>query len=184
MSSAQDEAPDRFFATLEIARRDLAVLDYSHTKLFSATIDTDWVNSLSKDMAAAETLEAFVSRFGRFQDTVGDKLIPRALISLLERPGSMIDNLSRAERLGWIEDTEAWVAARELRNHLVHEYMTNANQFADDIRAAGGFVVMFRRSYARLLELAQERFGVAEHQLQAYLVPSADSGGKGYDKVQ
>jgi hypothetical protein len=68
----QDQAKARFLATLEIARRELAVLDYSREKIFLASIDTDWVKRLAHDMEAAETLEAFVSRFGRFQDTVGD----------------------------------------------------------------------------------------------------------------
>ena len=109
MTSAQEKAKVRFLATLEIARRELVVLEYSHSKLFSVTIDTHWVVQLRTDMDAAETLEASVSRFGRFQDTVGGKLIPRALTTLLEKPGSVIDNLSRAEQLRWITDTEAWV---------------------------------------------------------------------------
>lgn len=124
-------------------------------------------------------LEAFVARFGRFQDTVGDKLIPRALATVLEHRGSMIDNLTRAERLGWIEDTEAWVAARELRNRLVHEYMTPAGRFAADIQAAGDLAEMFRRAYASLLRVAQERFGVAENQLRAYLAPPPEQDATG-----
>lgn len=162
MSEAGDEARVRFLATLDIARRELAVLEYSHGKLFSATIDADWVRRLTDDMAAAETLEAFVSRFGRFQDTVGDKLLPRALAMLLERPRGLIDNLARAERLGWIADAESWIQARELRNRLIHEYMTDAERFAVDIRAAGGLVGMFRQSYGRFLAMAEERFGVSD----------------------
>lgn len=177
MSTKRDKSELRFLGTLEIARRELAVLDYSHQKLFSQTIDVNWAKHLANDMPAAETLEAFVSRFGRFQDTVGDKLIPRALAILLERPSSMLDNLTRAERLGWINDMEAWIAARELRNRLIHEYMTNPEQFAADIRAAGEFMEMFRHTYTRLLKLAEERLGVAEERLQMYLVskPSAPS---------
>lgn len=174
MSTKQDETRVRFLATLEIGRRELIVLEYSATKLFSATIDVAWVNRLTDDMAVAETLEAFVSRFGRLQDTLGDKLIPRALLVLLERPGSMIDNLSRAEQFGWIDNVEDWVAARELRNRLIHEYVTDPEQFAFDIRATGGFVGMFRRVYTRLVQLAQERFGVSEENFQAYLLPKAD----------
>jgi hypothetical protein len=170
LSAERDRAIARFLATLEIARRELAVLDYSHGKLFAARIDANWVRLLKDDMAAAETLEAFVSRFGRFQDTVGDKLIPRALIAMLESPRTMIDNLTRAERLGWIEDTEAWIAARELRNRLVHEYMTDTEQFAVDIRAAGEFIGIFRSSYTSLAQLARDQFGVTENQLPEYLL--------------
>jgi len=107
---------------------------------------------------------------------VGGKLSPRALTTQLEKPGSMIDNLSRAEQLGWITDTESWVAIRELRNRLVHEYVTDPGQFAADIHTAGGFVPMFRNTYESLLQIAQDRLGVAEHQLQYYLQPSTNSG--------
>jgi hypothetical protein len=169
VSGAREEARARFLATLEIARRELAVLEYSHGKLFSFQIDAEWVKRLRDDMEAAETLEAFVSRFGRFQDTVGEKLIPRALLALAERPGAMIDNLNRAERLGWVENTEAWLGARELRNRLIHEYMTDPEQFCDDIRAAGSCVSMFRHVYGTLLRTARERFGVTEQGLESYL---------------
>nr|VFJ90252.1 MAG: hypothetical protein BECKLFY1418B_GA0070995_101916 [Candidatus Kentron sp. LFY] len=171
MIGVGSDARTRFLATLEVARRELLVFGYSHTRLFSMTMDADWVRRLTDDMAAAEILEAFVSRFGRFQDTVGDKLIPRALVVLLERPRSFIDNLSRAEQLGWIENAEAWVTARELRNRLIHEYMTDANGFVADIHAAGEFIGMFRDSYASLLAIAEGRFGVPEHKLQEYLHP-------------
>ena len=85
------------------------------------TIDPDWVKQTSTDMEAAETLEALVARFGRFQYTVSRELIPRALTTRLEKPGNKIDNLSRAEQLGgWVTDTEARVRVRELRNRLGH----------------------------------------------------------------
>nr|VFK14465.1 MAG: hypothetical protein BECKLPF1236B_GA0070989_10624 [Candidatus Kentron sp. LPFa] len=53
-SWAREEAKTRFLATLEVVRRELVVLDYSHAKLFSATIDTDWVRRLTDDIAEAE----------------------------------------------------------------------------------------------------------------------------------
>lgn len=171
MNDQLRRARNRFLGTLEIVRRELAVLDYSHAKLFAQTIDAAWVDGLATQMDDAETLEAFASRFGRFQDTVGDKLIPRLLTALLERPGSQIDNLNRAERLGWIESAGAWVTARELRNRLIHEYRTDAVAFAADIRAAGAFVPMFRDTYSRLLRAGEERFGVKEQDLGEYFDP-------------
>lgn len=171
MSERLEQARGRFLGTLEIARRELAVLDYSHAKLFAQPIDGAWVRGLEGDMEAAETLEAFASRFGRFQDTVGDKLIPRLLTALLERPGSQIDNLNRAERLGWIGSTAGWITARELRNRLIQEYRTDAAAFAADIRTAGSFVPMFRDTYTRLLRVAEDRFGVQERDLGDYLDP-------------
>ena len=67
------------------------------------------------------------------------------------------------------------VTVRELRNRLLHEYVTDPAQFAADICAAGGFVPMFRKTYESLLQLAQDRLGVAEHQLQNCLQPNTSA---------
>ena len=66
----------------------------------------------------AERLEAFVSRFGRMQDTIADKLLPRWLLAQAETPGSQIETLNRAEKLGVLPDVEQWLEARKLRNHI------------------------------------------------------------------
>ncbi len=169
MTTQLEQARVRFLATLEIVRRELNVLKYSHEKLFSFSVDRAWVESLDNNMKAAETLEAFVSRFGRLQDTIGDKLIPRALTALAEHPGSMLDNLNKAERLHWLEDVNAWLSARELRNKLVHEYMTDENQFAKDINSSAQFYTMFHQVYLELLKVAEKNFGVTENELREYL---------------
>ena len=41
-----------------------------------------------------------MARFGRLQDTVGDKFLPTLLSALAETPGAAIDNLDKAEKLG------------------------------------------------------------------------------------
>lgn len=178
MSTELVEAQRRFFATLEIARRELVVLNYSHGKLFSNRIERAWVEKLATDMDAAETLESFISRYGRFQDTVGGKLIPRALAALAENPGSALDNFNRAERLELLESVEDWLTARELRNRLVHEYMIDPEKFAQDIRAAGKFVPMLRRVYQNYLHIAEDKFHVSETDLKNFVItygPSARS---------
>ena len=162
------QARNRYLATLDIVRRELHVLDYSGKKLSARPIDKEWVESLEQDMEAAEEVEAYVSRFGRLQDTMGDKLLPRSLAVALESPGSMLDNLNRAERLGWIDDVTEWVAVRELRNRLVHEYMTNAQRFAEDLATTLGYVPKLRQVYQRYLALAKKQFGVAENELENY----------------
>ena len=42
---------------------------------------------------------------------------------MAEKTGAAIDNLDRAERLGWIESTETWLELRKLRNQMVHVYI-------------------------------------------------------------
>jgi len=169
MNALLNEKQSRFLATLEVVRRELVVFDYSSARLFVKNINVKWVDNLQNDMEAAEILEAFGGRFSRLQDTIGDKLIPRALTMLAEKTGSVLDNLNRAERLGWIDNVENWLVARELRNRLVHEYMTNNEGFTEDLLNAKRYIGMFQFVYDQLLKLAEAHCCVSENDLVNYL---------------
>ena len=52
---------------------------------------------------------------------LGDKLLPLVLAWLSEPVGSAIDNLARAERLGWIDSAADWIECRQLRNFMIYE---------------------------------------------------------------
>jgi len=58
---------------------------------------------LETDVELAERVEAFVGRFGRLQDNLGDKLLPLLLLALGEKATSAIDNFDLAERLGFLK---------------------------------------------------------------------------------
>jgi len=83
--------------------------------------------------------ESFAAKFNRFQDTLGDKLLPRILDWVAEPVGPFIDNLDRAERLGWLHSADHWVQARRLRNRLVHEYVDDPAEFAAVLNLANRF---------------------------------------------
>lgn len=120
----------RFLALLEIVRREGDLLRKTDARLFKENIDAAWVERLENEEDLAERLDAFVSRFGHMQDTLGDKLIPSLLRSLAEKPGSALDNLNRAEKLGLLASVVEWLNARNLRNKLVLEYMVDTEEFA------------------------------------------------------
>jgi len=151
---------ERFLHTLNIVSKEGRHLSYSCEQIFSQIIDADWVNALEDNPGTAEQLEAFVSRFGRMQDTIADKLLPRWLLALAEVPGSQIETLNRAERLGVLTTTEDWLAARNLRNRLVHEYMTDAVKFVEDLELAKEFSVMLIETFNRLRRYALERMAI------------------------
>ena len=67
--------------------------------------------SLSIDIYLAERVDAFVARFGRLQDTVADKLLSALLDWLAEPVGPAINNLSRAERPGWLASADTSTAS-------------------------------------------------------------------------
>jgi hypothetical protein len=121
---------------LKLAEREAQHLSYTHRTLFGQAIDLKWVEDLDKRDDLAEKIDAFVSRFARLQDQIGEKLIPRFANLLGEHPKSFLDVLAYAERMGWIESAEEFVGARKLRNLLVHEYMNNAQLFLEALQSA------------------------------------------------
>lgn len=135
---------------------------YSWKTLFDREqeLDADWVSSLENHPYEAILLEAFVSRYSRMQDTIADKLIPRWLQSLAEPLGSQIENLNRAERLGVLKSTEAWLGARMLRNLLVHEYMQDAQAFAESLVAARESSLMLFETYNLIRHYAVQRMAL------------------------
>lgn len=165
----------RFLQTLNVVARETRHLAYSRRRLFAQPIDADWVRGLDDSPEIAERLEAFVSRFGRMQDTMANRLLPRWLICLAEMPGSQIETLNRAERLGVIASALDWLEARQLRNRLVHEYMENPDAFARDLLLAQDYSQILFDGYARIRNYAGQRMEVAENDLPE----PVDSGSAG-----
>lgn len=159
----------RFLQTMDVVRREGEHLGYSRGRVFSQPVDAQWVRELEAAPEMAERLEAFVSRFGRMQDTIADKLLPRWLQALAESTGSQIENLNRAERLGVIESVERWLEARKLRNRLVHEYMENPNSFAEDLMLAHEYTDLLIDTFNRLRVFASNRMSLAEGDLPPVL---------------
>ena len=98
----------RFVSLLDIARREGELLLKTDVRLFTSKINANWVRQLEYDDDLAERLDAFVSRFGRLQDTLGDKLLPSLLRLLAEKTGSALDNLNKAEKLGLLASVISW----------------------------------------------------------------------------
>lgn len=130
------EHAENAMLVLELAEKEAAHLVYTHRTLFAQSIDLQWVQALVEREDLAEKIDAFVSRFGRLQDHIGEKLIPRFAALLGSEPKSLLDNLAYAEKTGWLDSAEAFVSARKLRNLLVHEYMAEAELFLESLQAA------------------------------------------------
>ena len=109
----------------------------------------------------AERVEAFVGRFGRLQDTLGDKLLPVLLGALGEASGPMADNLDRAERWEWIPSADDWLAIRKLRNQMVHEYIEDPEVLADALQRGHEFVPTLIQVAQNLQEVIRTRGWIA-----------------------
>ena len=166
---------DRFLHTLHLVAREGKHLLWSWHRLAELTIDTDWVERLDAEPEMAERLEAFVSRFGRLQDTIADKLLPRWLLAQAETPGSQIENLNRAEELGVMPNVEQWLEAKQLRNRLVPEYMTDPAKFAESIELAIHSTRLLIEVYNRVRENAMKRMKIEADALpQALAMPPSE----------
>lgn len=140
MSELPPGAWERLHSLIEMCRLEALYLQRTDRRLFASPLTPATVESLPQDDDLAERVDAFVARFGRFQDTLGDKLLPAFLRAMEENPGTMVENLDRAEKLGLIESADAWIAMRRLRNRMIHEYVKQASDLADALTAAHEFI--------------------------------------------
>ena len=125
-------------------------------RLFASAFTLAQVSQLEADPDLAERVEAFVGRFGRLQDTVGDKLLPLLLVVLGERTAAAIDNLDRAERLGLIGSADEWMTMRNLRNQMVHEYVEDPVVLISALQSGHAFVsALIAAADKMITEIAQ-----------------------------
>lgn len=145
---------EAFRLTAEVIDKEARHLRQTHGRLFVVTVDEAWVASLETELDLAERLEAFVSRFGRLHDTLGEKLLPRMSMLAGNRPLAMIELLANAEKLGWIESADQWIEWRKLRNRLAHEYLRDATEFAQALNAARMATLVLLDAEARIRDHA------------------------------
>jgi hypothetical protein len=138
-----DSARERLVFLLETVALAAQHLQDTDRRLFAEPFTAARAASLRADALLAERLDAFSARFARLQDTAGDKLLPALLAKLGEPVGSVLDNLDRAARLGLLaQPSDAWIAARALRNRMVHEYIRNPALLAEAVNEAHRAVPM------------------------------------------
>lgn len=142
--------------------REMAHLDTTNRRLFATPFTIDKAVSLNQDVELAERVDAFVTRFGRLQDTLGDKLLPQLLGALGEPISVAIDNLNRAEKNGFITSTEHWWQARKLRNQMIHEYIEDPEVLASALTAGHDFVPQLIFAADAMLKEMRRRHFIAQ----------------------
>ncbi len=129
-------AQERLLFLADVVEREAQYLSQTDGRLFASDFGLSQVASLPSTPDLAERVDAFVARFGRLQDTLGAALLPRLLEAQLEPVGTVLDNLNRAERLGWVRSASDWAELRLLRNRMVHEYVREPQDLVDALNAA------------------------------------------------
>lgn len=167
MSGLTGMKPDPWFLVarlLPVTEKEARHLGITADRLRAAQPNLDWVRSLESNVEGAEMLDAFVSRFSRLQDTLGDKLVPAMLRASLEPSGTQLDNLLRAEKLGWISSAERWIELRMPRNRLVHEYMDSPDDLLQAVHGAQDGVEFLISTQRRIAADAHRLMNLAEHE--------------------
>ena len=110
--TAIDAAHERLVILLETVALEAELLQATDQRLFAEAFTAQRAATLRGDALLSERLDAFSARFSRLQDTAGDKLLPVLLARLGEPIGSVLDNLDKAARLGWLRNV-----SMTLRHH-------------------------------------------------------------------
>jgi hypothetical protein len=150
------EHADNALFALNLAEREAAHLAYTHSTLFAQQIDLEWVKAIANNEDIAEKIDAFVGRFGRLQDHIGEKLIPRFARLMGEQPKSLLDVLAYAEKMQWLDSAEEFIGSRKLRNQLVHEYMTSSELFLEALLAANEAFSLLIETVSRIRKQASD----------------------------
>ncbi|MEY3191140.1 MAG: hypothetical protein RIS10_1257 [Pseudomonadota bacterium] len=125
---------------VRVVQKECKYLSITDQRLFASLFTLEKAVLLEKDVDLAEQLEAFVGRFCRLQDTLGDKLLPLLLTTLGEKQSVLMDNLDCAERFGFINSADEWMLVRHLRNQMVHEYIEDLVLLCSALQTAHDFV--------------------------------------------
>lgn len=142
---------------IRITRRQCQHLLSTDKRLFEHPFTLEQARQLETDPDLAERVEAFAGRFSRLQDTIGDKLLPMVLMALGEKTGAVIDNLDKAERLGFLESADGWITLRQLTNQMVHEYAEDLTLLASALQTGHTFVPTLIAVASKLIAEIEQR---------------------------
>jgi uncharacterized protein with HEPN domain len=132
-------------------------LSKTDQKLFIEPFSAERAVILDQDEQLAERVDAFVARFSRLQDTLGDKLLPALLTVLGESRPTLVDRLDMAEKLGWISSSEEWMAIRSLRNQMIHEYIEDPKTLAEALQSGHDYVPELSQAARKMLSELETR---------------------------
>jgi len=129
----------------------------THKELLSF-VDALSVDDLS-DIEKVKTIDAFLFRFIKIQDLMGNKLFRQVLDGIGEYQDSMsmLDVLDRMEKLALIESADQWMEYRNLRNVLAHEYPDNEDDIIEGIKIAMQVFVAVESCFRHVISYMKER---------------------------
>lgn len=140
-----------------VVQGEVKSLSTTNQRLFANPFTSETAAALAENIELAERTDAFVARFSRLQDTLGDKLLPTLLKALGEDRPTLVDRLDLAEKMGWIESSEDWMTMRQLRNQMIHEYIEDPYVLATALQTGHEYVKELTQTANRMLEELHHR---------------------------
>lgn len=121
-------------AHLQTTKLHLRRAKFTYHQLKQLNIDKNLFNNQEQ----IKTIDAFIFRFIKIQDFMGEKLFKSFLDSIGEYNDSMslLDVLDRMEKLRIIHNADDWMNYRKIRNKLTHEYPHNQDEIIEGIKIA------------------------------------------------
>jgi hypothetical protein len=111
------EPNTRIKQILSVLEKEDILLQEVTKRLFNQSeLSPTWLHKTLNTPEGTDRLESFTSKFSRMQNTFTDKLLPLFLRLFGEVPATAIDNLHRLEQLKLINNADAWVDMRLLRD--------------------------------------------------------------------
>lgn len=109
-------------------------LEYTKSKIEKWQLS----QQLLENPEVAQTIDSFIFRFSKMQDSMEEKLFPLILETLGEetRNKPFIDILNRLERLEFIPSADEWKKLRNLRNSLTDTYPWEKEILLEEIKQA------------------------------------------------
>jgi uncharacterized secreted protein with C-terminal beta-propeller domain len=140
---------------LRIAKIHLERLQKAREEMEIKNIDTMDI----QDFENIKLVDAFVFRFMKLQDFIGEKLFKVFLIKTgdFKDNMSLVDILDKLEKLEIIDSTEKWMKVRKLRNKIAHEYPDEQEQVIEDIKEALKKVDYLAQIYKNIQSFLVER---------------------------
>lgn len=157
-----DALKARLSFLVRVVGKEINHLIISQKLIFDPGFSLEQPRSLAVDDDLSIKVEAFLSRFARLQDTVGDKLLPTWLAALNEPIGAAIDNSNKAEKLGVLASVEDWLAVRGLRSQMAHEYIESLDVLTNALNQANEHVTLIVHCARAIIEDCRNR-GWFEH---------------------
>ncbi len=116
-----------------VLQQKLLAENCTHLELASKQLQASFLRcneiKLSQENLGFEELERFealTSRFARLADLIIQKSIRLIELIELEGTGSILDRINKAEKKGLINNSQTYIAIRQLRNSIAHEYDSEA----------------------------------------------------------